>query len=691
MRKNYSDGIRRVLVSVAFLLLGSAARAVDPVDYVDADGSVKTRTTYRIVTEETDVFENGKWYVVPKGADVRRGTIVVEGSVRLILCDDARLTVTGATYYAGIQTTNGTAIAIYAQKKGTGSLTAIGGLGGAGIGALVERNGGAVTINGGRVRAYGGEYAAGIGGLWTIEKADQGTLRLAKGVNLATGDTEKGLTFKVCGTGGKVRLEGERYYATGDEYYDPVVSLPINEKIKVVRKDLAGYTAPKLPTGLKFSSKSGTFTGTVKTAAVKTATFTKGAEKRRMTLQIGGVCKVKALKSGSGKVTPSSKTLAPGKKVTLKAAPSSGYVLSRWTLLRKTSAGYVETGILSREKECVYKVGKDAEQFVRATFISAKADVAPVIGSVVYVDRDGATRSYDTNRWYFATVGTKVELSVVAEAQSALTFSSGSLPDGLKIDAKTGVISGVTRIARNVYSTIKVKNASGKTAKIGIVFRVAPLPTWVTGVFDGYYALPDEEDSWPPKLLRGSAQFTVGKSGKVSGAVYTAGKKYVFEEKQLESRSSEYGDSYFFTATPKCGKKSLGTLTFEVGCYDDHGYVSTVYGSAKKIHAWQNLWKRADYGWAEDFPEITLKTRSGLKLKIAGPGVVTVGGKVKGDGGKAVSVSGSAQVVDDESCIIVYIAPKDGLKKGYVEFVRIVVDRGDDVLPVTVTERAPEG
>ena len=128
----------------------------------DAQGFVEETCDYaEVVTPETDTLQPGTWYVVTN--DVTRGLIAVSGTAHLILCDGASLTVAGETMQAGLGVSSSAALSIYAQREGTGRLTATGGDLCAGIGGDISSCG-AVTINGGIVQATGGDGGAGIGG-----------------------------------------------------------------------------------------------------------------------------------------------------------------------------------------------------------------------------------------------------------------------------------------------------------------------------------------------------------------------------------------------------------------------------------------------------------------------------------------------------------------------------------------------
>ena len=138
------------------------------VSYLDWDAESETLTNatvaageWTLVTDETRTLGDG-WYVVAYDVALPVGSnIVVNGSAHLILCDGARLSVTGGYDQAAIEVSRTDAVtntlAIYGQAECTGRLTAQGGGNhAAGIGTGLYGNCGALTINGGTVTANGG-------------------------------------------------------------------------------------------------------------------------------------------------------------------------------------------------------------------------------------------------------------------------------------------------------------------------------------------------------------------------------------------------------------------------------------------------------------------------------------------------------------------------------------------------------
>ena len=90
---------------------------VGQVDYIGADGNAANQIGCKDVTNETTALESGKWYVVRENVTV--SSLAVSGTVNLILCDDATLTVEG-----GFTVPEDATLNVYWQTKGTGKVTA---------------------------------------------------------------------------------------------------------------------------------------------------------------------------------------------------------------------------------------------------------------------------------------------------------------------------------------------------------------------------------------------------------------------------------------------------------------------------------------------------------------------------------------------------------------------------------------
>ena len=146
------------------------AETIENVPYIDENGVEQICPIATLVNNSDNTWTEG-WYVVKNGFDARvdaRRSIVCKGAVHLILWDgsDCFLKVYGDDWHAGIEVSGeGNSLTIYGQKEQTGRLIAQGGEYGAGIGGSGQDGvGNNITINSGRVEAYGGADACGIGG-----------------------------------------------------------------------------------------------------------------------------------------------------------------------------------------------------------------------------------------------------------------------------------------------------------------------------------------------------------------------------------------------------------------------------------------------------------------------------------------------------------------------------------------------
>ena len=167
-----------------------------------------------IVTADTATFQDGKWYAVT--GTVSRGTITVNGTAHLILCDGAKLIADGGASEAGVCVVSGNALAVYGQAEGTGALTATGSENAAGIGGGWGGSCGTVTIDGGTVTATGREFGAGIGG---GIGGSGGAVTINGGTVTATGDVGAGIGSGYGNgndpTGGTITINGGKVTATG--------------------------------------------------------------------------------------------------------------------------------------------------------------------------------------------------------------------------------------------------------------------------------------------------------------------------------------------------------------------------------------------------------------------------------------------------------------------------------------------
>ena len=162
------------------------------VKYLDENGREQTCVSATVVTESvTEWGASGSgehWYVVNSTLTID-GRIEVTGDVHLILADECSLTAS-----QGINVAESNSLTIYAQSvgEGMGALTANGASQSAGIGGGEGQPGGTITINGGRIYAYGGSdnnngAGAGIGGGYSLYVRESGSITINGGYVTARG------------------------------------------------------------------------------------------------------------------------------------------------------------------------------------------------------------------------------------------------------------------------------------------------------------------------------------------------------------------------------------------------------------------------------------------------------------------------------------------------------------------------
>ena len=175
------------------------------VKYLDGKGQEQTCDSATVVTENVTSWggSDGReyWYVVNRDVAIS-GRIEVTGDVHLILADECSLTAS-----QGINVAESNSLTIYAQSvgEGMGALTANGASQSAGIGGGEGQPGGTITINGGRIHAYGGSdnnngAGAGIGGGYSQNVRESGSITINGGYVTARGAS--------AGWGGGARIGG---------------------------------------------------------------------------------------------------------------------------------------------------------------------------------------------------------------------------------------------------------------------------------------------------------------------------------------------------------------------------------------------------------------------------------------------------------------------------------------------------
>ena len=216
--------MKKIVLSIALVIaVGQTTRA--QVSYIERSWddkkvveTVKTCSSYTEITgQNADSWiglENNRWYVV-KESNVTYQTINVLGNnVHLILCDGARISLTGGVKLEGSST-----LTVYGQTEDSGILSAYNKdySDTAGLGSAEETACGNLIVHGGTVYATGIDNAAGIGG---GQGASSGNVTIYGGSIYSTGgDSGAGIGGgEKGGIGGTVNIYGGSVTAIGGVY-----------------------------------------------------------------------------------------------------------------------------------------------------------------------------------------------------------------------------------------------------------------------------------------------------------------------------------------------------------------------------------------------------------------------------------------------------------------------------------------
>ena len=163
---NGSEILGGVITDMSKLDGKTLVPATNAIAYIDADGSTKYCTEYKVLSDENipingddegtiGIYDQDTWYVATGNYSFNHKELDAIGHVHLILCDGATFTVIGSFY--GISANS---LTIYGQSAGTGSLVASTTAASGAQGAI--NFAGTLTINGGNVSTS----SVSGGGIW---------------------------------------------------------------------------------------------------------------------------------------------------------------------------------------------------------------------------------------------------------------------------------------------------------------------------------------------------------------------------------------------------------------------------------------------------------------------------------------------------------------------------------------------
>ena len=223
--------------------------------------------------------------------------------------------------------------------------------------------------------------------------------------------------------------------------------------------------------------------------------------------------------SGTVTMNPTNGQVLPGKPVTLTAKAGKDSVFAYW-MVGCEKVGYTAT----------FKYAPDADCTVTAVFRLKSTVADPAL------DVDAVVPSAN------ATVGVAFEASVPLDyAAYPAKFSAKGLPAGLKIDAASGMISGVPTKAGDYAVTVTAAGGANGKAKSSMTLPITikPLPEWAQGTFTGRAtAYVEGEDDEDVPADSGLATVTVSAAGKVSGKVSLCGTNWTFSATSYDAAST---------------------------------------------------------------------------------------------------------------------------------------------------------
>ena len=269
---------------------------------------------------------------------------------------------------------------------------------------------------------------------------------------------------------------------------------------------------------------------------------------------------------GTVSINPKNGQFLPGKPVTIAAKPGKDAVFAYWI-----------TDDYDRDFHATAKVSPNRDTRYTAVF-RMKRDIADP-----RLDDESILES-DTSM-----VGALFSMTPYLDDDAyPAKFSAKGLPPGLKIDAASGVISGMpTKAGTYTVTIIATGGANGKSSSsFTKEVTIEPLPAWAQGNFTGWVDTGDDY---------GLMTMSVSPIGKVSGKIALAGTNWTFS---AASYAAVCDGEFEVEAVAKAGKND-GTVSMTVvasgrkdfACAAGNGYVELGSDTMGEIYFARSPWK----------------------------------------------------------------------------------------------------
>ncbi len=338
-----------------------------------------------------------------------------------------------------------------------------------------------------------------------------------------------------------------------------------------------------------------------------------------------GEC-VESPAGGSATMNPKDGLVPSGKAVTLTAKAGKNYAFQGWAFAKnwEYGNGFTKTDATWKlENNAYYLCGsgssgwwswlydyidpEDGKVHVAAVF-KALADYSA--DDIVFNGFEGDESYYEASSDYEgnASVAIKAVAGCALPEEMSLDCGSaafplsyklnGKLPDGLKFDAKTGVLSGAPKKPGDTTVKIVATDPAKNSKSLTVEFSVSPLPDWIVGEFRGMAAMRtgggrycdwnDEtqayDDCYEEPVTYGQQEGLLEMSVKSDGKVSA----------KLITRAGSRSISGTLSWSPSDEDESDGDFTFHAKTTKDDEECDIEFYSDGTIDGYANSYLKAD-------------------------------------------------------------------------------------------------